>query len=73
MSIRFSTFLSSVILGGAAGGDPLLCPTVPEAQAAGPHWCSGLVGGGQLLEVFAGFATGKLTGATKPHGAQTPQ
>lgn len=45
MSIRFSTFLSSVILGGAAGGDPLLCPTVPEAQAAGPHWCSGLVGG----------------------------
>ncbi|NXO27207.1 LRC19 protein, partial [Cisticola juncidis] len=27
--------------------------------------------GGQHLEVFAGFVTGKFTGATKPHGAQT--
>lgn len=27
--------------------------------------------GGQHLEVFAGFVTGKLMGATKPHGAQT--
>lgn len=29
--------------------------------------------GGQHPEVFAGFVTGNLTGATKPHGAQTPQ
>lgn len=78
---RCSSLLPSITSEETAGGDPMLSPAAPGAQAAWlwlVQWLGGKGGlqwwldgeGGHHLEVSAGFATEKLAEATELHRRQ---